>query len=310
MSKVVSIGSEKSTNGRSLFLDWKRVDLALRASIWPASAERAAAHLFATPRRHHQPDSEHVLLASARPSRVNGLAVWQWGSGPPVFLVHGWEGRGGQLGAFVQPLVDRGFSVVTFDARAHGASPGSEATLSDFSDALFAIAERFGAPRAVIAHSFGALGALLAAKRGLRTKALVLVAPPSPRERLAWFRRMFPLPDAIAQGAKRRIEARVGESLEAVEGAALASGLGIPGLVIHDREDRETAFATSEAITRTWPGSVLLATEGLGHRRILSDTRVVDRVAKFVAGRGELPESELLADHFQRASDELLLATG
>jgi hypothetical protein len=54
------------------------------------------------------------------------VVVESWGSGPPVYLVHGWGGWRGQLGAFVDPLLARGYRVVAFDAPSHGESaPGS-----------------------------------------------------------------------------------------------------------------------------------------------------------------------------------------
>jgi len=51
--------------------------------------------------------------AHARPLFVGGrrIEMWKWGRGPAVLLAHGWGGRGAQLGAFVDPLVARGFSV-------------------------------------------------------------------------------------------------------------------------------------------------------------------------------------------------------
>src|SRR5690349_8837393 len=40
----------------------------------------------------------------------------RWGSGPVVYLVHGWGGNETQLARFVPPLLAAGFSVVTHDA--------------------------------------------------------------------------------------------------------------------------------------------------------------------------------------------------
>src|SRR5262245_14171103 len=90
----------------------------------PGVAARLAERLFLTPPRHPAPDRERDLLAVARTGvvRVNGgrVRTWTLGAGPRILLVHGWGGRGGQLGAFVEPLVARGFSVVWFDGPAHG----------------------------------------------------------------------------------------------------------------------------------------------------------------------------------------------
>src|ERR1041385_6579395 len=95
----------KSTTGRTIDLEWQRIQLLVGSSMSASIAERTAARLFTTPRRAQRPEAENLLLAKARAFRVDGLAAWRWGSGPPVLLVHGWGGRGAQLGAMVSPLV-------------------------------------------------------------------------------------------------------------------------------------------------------------------------------------------------------------
>jgi pimeloyl-ACP methyl ester carboxylesterase len=278
---------QKSTTGRTipartLETEWKRIQFLLGASVSPSLGERTAARLFLTPERRARPESENALLARARAFRVHGLAAWRWGSGPPVLLVHGWEGRGAQLGAFVAPLVEHGFSVVAFDAPAHGASPGLRANVHDFADAVAAVSDRVGSPHAIIAHSFGAIGTLLAVRGGVTPERLVLVAPSSPLERLTAFQNVLDVPDDVLHGMRRRVERRVGASFEDVEGPNLVKSLTIPGLVVHDAQDREAPWRISDEVVRAWPGSSLLTTQGLGHRRILKDAAVVERVASFV----------------------------
>lgn len=54
------------------------------------------------------------------------LVTEAWGSGDPVYLLHGWGGWRGQLGAFVDPLVAAGRRVVALDTPSHGESePGA-----------------------------------------------------------------------------------------------------------------------------------------------------------------------------------------
>ena len=57
----------------------------------------------------------------------------------------------------------------------------------------------------------------------------------------------------------------------------------IPALVIHDRDDREVPYASADRIVRAWPDATLVTTEGLGHRRILRDASVIERVVAFAA---------------------------
>src|SRR5215207_5503879 len=63
--------------------------------------------------------------ASGRPFSVTVLAAQvrgrRWGDHgrPVVYLVHGWGGSGVQLHEFVDPLVDAGFAVVSYDGLSH-----------------------------------------------------------------------------------------------------------------------------------------------------------------------------------------------
>src|SRR5690349_395790 len=82
---------------------------------------------FLTPDRHVRPAREEEVRATGTPLRLGGgLAATAWGEGPPVLLVHGWAGRGTQLGEFVAPLVAAQRRVVALDAPAHGDSPGTQ----------------------------------------------------------------------------------------------------------------------------------------------------------------------------------------
>ena len=94
--------------------------------VAPGAAAWLADRLFLTPPRHAAPERERHLLARVQFGKVcvagRRIATWTWGTGPRIMLVHGWGGRGAQLGAFVEPLVANGFSVAWFDGPAHGAS--------------------------------------------------------------------------------------------------------------------------------------------------------------------------------------------
>jgi hypothetical protein len=48
---------------------------------------------------------------------------------------------------------------------------------------------------------------------------------------------------------------------------------------------RAATGPSAERIVRLWPRATLVATTGLGHRRVLRDPSVIDRVVAFAAGR-------------------------
>jgi len=256
----------------------------------PELAARAAERLFLTPPRPRRPRAEIDLLrtARARPMQIGArrIETWAWGAGPSVLLVHGWGGRGAQLGAFVEPLVARGFSVVTFDAPGHGASDAGQVTIPEMTDAILAVAATRGPLAGIVAHSVGAAAATRALYEGLAAGAVVLVGPaadliaPSVR-----FTAALGFTPAMRERMRRRIEARVGRSWSAFDAVALAPSLDAPLLVIHDRGDAEVPWQHGLAITHAWRGAGLLMTDGLGHRRILRDPDVVAAAVAFVNAR-------------------------
>jgi pimeloyl-ACP methyl ester carboxylesterase len=81
------------------------------------------------------------------------------------------------------------------------------------------------------------------------------------------------------------IERRVGIRMSELVVPRLAAGLSTPALVVHDRADAEVPWNDGAAIATAWPGARLVATEGLGHRRILRDRHVVSGAASFVIDR-------------------------
>ncbi|WP_408528934.1 alpha/beta hydrolase [Paraburkholderia fungorum] len=77
------------------------------------------------------------------------------GEGKPVLLCHGRESRASHLGAFIQPLIAAGFSVIAYDAPAHGDSPGGTASVVSFGRALISVANEIGPPEGLVSHSLG-----------------------------------------------------------------------------------------------------------------------------------------------------------
>ena len=49
------------------------------------------------------------------------LVTYSWANqGPTILLIHGWEGQAGNFTDIIQALHADGYSIVTFDAPAHG----------------------------------------------------------------------------------------------------------------------------------------------------------------------------------------------
>ncbi|HMG24060.1 MAG TPA: alpha/beta fold hydrolase, partial [Kofleriaceae bacterium] len=205
---------------------------------------------------------EVTLRSPGRLGQRHRLAAWRWGHGPSVLLVHGWEGRGSQLGAFVEPLVRAGLSVVAFDAPGHGDSPGRRLYLADLADCVADVARAVGPLHAIVAHSFGAAAVLLAHRRAaVDARRNVMIAPNALiDDAVSRFARRIALDDRDRSAFERQLADHNGVTVEALEIEQLVGKRDAALLVVHDRDDREVAFLHGERLAATWHNATLLAT--------------------------------------------------
>ncbi len=241
---------------------------------------------FLRPPRSVPRPGERRVLAGGNVSFVRAsqgrIAVWQWGSGPRVLLVHGWGGHAGRLSRFVPALTAAGFGVAAFDAPAHGTSDGWLASLPDFIEAIGAVASLV-APVALIGHSMGAAACALAARDGLDVEAAVLVAPfVDPEKYTSRFARYLRLSEAATAGMKEKLQRRYRVRFRDL--LLLTSPPRVRTLVVHDRGDWRIPIRDGIALTRAWPQASLLETRGLGHHKILRSALVVEKAVAFLRG--------------------------
>lgn len=242
---------------------------------------------FKPPRRRPTASSEREVLDRGERrilgSGADRIVTWRWGDGPVVLLAHGWGGSAAQMTPFVEPLVERGFRAVAFDAPGHGTSPGWSSSIPVFAEAMARVAAADGGLHGVVAHSMGGAAFSLAAARGLAARRAVFVGPPA--DAAVWFRdfvRLLAVPAPAARAFRARAEAMAGVRLSELNIRVLGPRLHLALLVIHDRDDKEVPFAAGARVAAD-VGGRLHVTEGLGHRRILKDPGVVAEAVRFVS---------------------------
>jgi phosphoserine phosphatase/pimeloyl-ACP methyl ester carboxylesterase len=249
-------------------------------------AAEAALVRFVSPERTELRPREVEILATGFPLVFgNGLVATRWGAGPTVLLVHGWEGRGTSLMAFIQPLVDRGFQVVALDGPGHGESPGETTDPMDYALHLIQVGRELGPLAGIVAHSMGAASTALAIRRGLQIDKVVLLAGPSSLfgvlERYVQF---TGLSEPVAQRFYTMMAERVGATEEAMTVAEVCRDFTVPALIFHDPEDAEVPFSDAQEVAAAWPGARLRVVPGTGHRKILFAPQVVEEAVDFLAG--------------------------
>ncbi|MGZ8254972.1 MAG: alpha/beta hydrolase [Burkholderiaceae bacterium] len=274
---------------RSLKIAALRAAVRAASTVAPGRTSESIARRFFTTMR---PSLERLQFRDLKP-RVGVLKVadgkgttYHWGDAeaPTVLLAHGWNGWAQQMEAFVAPLIDRGFAVLAFDHVAHGRSDGEMSSLPAMIRSTEKVMDETPNLVGGIAHSLGAaaLASALSSSRR-RLAGAVLIAPPSdPRPYLFGLARMLGAPERLLPAIQRQAEAKAGIAMERlVIQPWIARRIRTPLLVAHDVGDGDVPIANGYAYTMG-TGARLIATDGLGHRRILRDRHVVDSAVNFV----------------------------
>lgn len=258
------------------------------ARLAPGLAGRMLRHFFLHPQRREMSNSQRKWAATAERGSVklgeDRIATYLWGeAGPTILLVHGWSGRGSQLGIYAQPLLERGLRVLAFDGPAHGDSDGYHATLFDFAATIRALEAEYGPFAGVIAHSFGCATVTYAASQGVALPRAVFIAPPEEME--AQLRRISDWlgVDAVLPRSRRGLEEEFDVKFADFRGRCWAQSLHTELLAFHDETDVEVPIAEGEALVEAWPKARMVKSKGLGHHYIIRDPAVIEQAVAFLS---------------------------
>lgn len=265
-----------------------RATLRALGRVAPGATARIAEALFVKTSRPAQRPDEAAWLATAEPFRVRAagqsIAGYAWGQeGPLVVVAHGWWSHAGRFAPLAKALLEAGMRVVAYDAPGHGRSTGWRATMPEFAATLRAVADHHGPLHAVVGHSLGGAASIFALARGLAASRAVIIAAPA--DITSWaerFRETFALSDRIYARMQRNMERRLQLTWHDLDIPVLARQLAQPALIIHDEQDPDVPYAEGKLLAAAWPGSILHTTERLGHRAILRDAAVIERVVDFL----------------------------
>ena len=258
--------------------------------IAPSLATLFAIKLFKTPIRHKTPEREKMMGESAKkellfiPELNKEIMVYTYGySKRKVLLVHGWSGRGTQLYKIADKLLENGFMTISFDGPAHGKSTGKTTMMNEFVTATKVIEEKFGPFEFAIGHSLGGMSVLNSVKQGLTIKkAIIIGAGDIITDIIYDFVSKLKLNPKMVQSIKKHFYKKFNEDIDNYSASLAAKKTLIPTLVIHDTEDFDVPVSCAYNIRQNLQQGKLLITNGLGHRRILKDTNVINKLIEFI----------------------------
>jgi len=292
MPKTLSDKTSSTQLPAPMAIKFMRLGFRLLGPLMPNIAGNIAYKLWFTPTRFAMPAREKEVFKSAElitvPIDGDEIVTFNWGhentNRPLILLVHGWSGRGTQLGPFVQPLLDAGYRILSFDAPAHGKSSGKQTNIYEVAGVLVSLQQHYGNIYGVITHSFGGPCIATAIQRGFITNRIVSIAAPATMIGLVEkFTEALHIPkkatDRLIQLAEKKYGENIWHDISMVNSIRDSS---LPGLVIHDSDDNDIPWQEGETIAKSWDNAKFIKTSGLGHRRILRDPEVIKTSVAFI----------------------------
>lgn len=249
-----------------------------------------AAKLFTTPIKHRIPkrelemDTNSIQQLIPVPSINKSIMVYQYGkSDKKVLLVHGWSGRGTQLFKIADALLKEGYATVSFDAPAHGKSPGNSSIMLEFIASIFELEKQYGPFEVAIGHSLGGMAVLNAAKSGFKTdKIIVIGSGDIVHDIIDDFIKKLQLKPVISLKLRAHFENKYNEAMDNYSAFKAAEVIEKPILVVHDENDYEVPVKAGINIHQHVKNGELMITKGLGHRKILGDANVIHKIIEFI----------------------------
>jgi len=249
--------------------------------------------LFITPINYPTPEREKDMLTHAVqetcyvPNLKKNITVYRYKNleaTKKVLLVHGWSGRGTQLFNMAKEMSKLGYQVISFDGPAHGKSEGKKSSMKEFIDAIHAVNKTYGPFEFAIGHSLGAMSVSNAVNQGFQIKKMVLIAGGDIVSNVVTdFIEHLKVDTKYATKLQQKFEKNHQLKMNDYSVSVIAKNIKIPTLIIHDTDDADVKVEAAYNIHKNLTNSELVITQGLGHRKILGDKTVIQKIISFLS---------------------------
>jgi len=258
------------------------------AWIDPKKAGIKGFYLFCNPRRrsvkpHHMEflDTAEKFTIDYAGKKVQG---YKWGAGEKkLLLVHGWESHSYWWKNIVSTLSKEKFTIYSIDAPGHGLSEGSYINIPHYSGLIEKIILEHGNIYAILGHSLGSFSTMYTLHRepNLPVSRLVMMAAPGEaKEWVEFYQKFLGLSNRTMNEIGKFFIEKLGKSPDYFSLSKFAKSMTRPGLIIHDKEDKEAPYKYAFAAHKNWHNSEMITTNGLGHN--LKSLDLIKSVEEFL----------------------------
>ncbi len=260
------------------------------SNVAPKAAFYIATEMFSRAKRYNRsPEEHHIYKQATQLNFRSGRVANIWAKNndetlPIVFLCHGWESRSTAFYELIPQLVNANYKVISWNAPAHGQSPGNKTNLLEMTDALVEdLTQEQLKPVAFVGHSMGGAMLGLLHKYIALPKSVVIIS--SPTDIHGIFKRYFELLNLSKKTQDYMINYISTRSKYTIDQISLMNSelyKTTQPLIIHDKQDKEIPFEDFLNLQKQWPNGEFYPTEGLGHRRILRDAPLARYITQYI----------------------------
>ncbi|MFI8379356.1 alpha/beta hydrolase [Leeuwenhoekiella sp. NPDC079379] len=257
------------------------------ALVSPQAAAKKAFKIFSKPRRGKiGPHHEGFLKPNLEPAlQIDELSIqpYKWPGGEKtILLVHGWESHTHRWKEMIVRLKSENYTIIAFDAPAHGYSTGKYLYVPIYDEVLSVILDKYQ-PDYMIGHSIGGMTVLFnqSQKATFKPKKLVVLGAPDRLESiLIDYQKILNLSDRVMNALENYFLKRFNFKTTDFSSSVFAKNIETPALIIHDKDDTITPVSGSKSIHATYKNSEYIETKGLNHS--LYDSKVNDQIVDFL----------------------------
>ena len=259
------------------------------ALLSPKTAAKKGFELFCWPRRiKMKPHQLEFLNQADEQFKIDyagkKVQAYRWGNGSKkILLLHGWQSHSYWWRYVINRLSKEEFTIFSLDAPGHGLSEGDFLNLPHYSGLIEQFITEQKSIHAILTHSFGGFASVYTLHRLPHlqvAKMAVMAAPGEVEFFFLYYQRLLRLSKRTIRLINGYFENFIGHPPSYFKMKEFSKSLTLPGLIIHDTEDKEAPYQTALDMNEVWKNSSLITTTGLGHN--LKSKELVEQVAMFI----------------------------
>lgn len=276
---------------KQLALKYVRTKFKLLSSVSKRKAAEKAFELFCTPQLRTKKDLPPIFKNSEKIEFVfqqNIIRGYRWNhpSGKKALILHGFESSVTNFEKYVEPLTNKGYEVLAFDAPAHGRSSGKTINAVVYKQFVQYICNNYGPIDSFITHSFGGLALCLALEEIPHSSStkIVLIAPAAEtKTAIDNFFSFLKLDKGVRTEFENIITETGGQKPEWYSVSRVAPKLQGRVLFLQDKDDYMTPLSdVKPIIDKNYPNFHFVISEGLGHRKIYRNEQSIKKIIEFL----------------------------